>query len=196
MLRLPRHLHLTLRTCCTCQNLYLTLRKCCACHGIQSLRNLRAAVPMGPRCERDPTMVRPGAPNRLAFSSPDMQIHAQFYSPTARARSFSRALIPSLVICLRESWLSISCRNTEVPSKLPLTIYTYTHIMRSSLTIDGKAWPYTSRLNSDADSRFVPCAGSCGEREKERKKDRQTDRKKERKKEGKKERKKEKEEER
>ena len=35
VLRLPR-------------NLYLTLRKCCACHAIQTLRNLRAAVPMGP----------------------------------------------------------------------------------------------------------------------------------------------------
>ena len=33
VLRLPR-------------NLYLTLRKCCACHAIQSLRSLRAAVPM------------------------------------------------------------------------------------------------------------------------------------------------------
>ena len=35
VLRLPR-------------NLYLTLRKCCACHAIQTLRNLRAAVPVGP----------------------------------------------------------------------------------------------------------------------------------------------------
>ena len=35
VLRLPR-------------NLYLTLRKCCACHAIHTLRNLRAAVPMGP----------------------------------------------------------------------------------------------------------------------------------------------------
>ena len=35
VLRLPRNLH-------------LTLRKCCACHAIQTLRNLRAAVPMGP----------------------------------------------------------------------------------------------------------------------------------------------------
>ena len=34
-LRLPRNLH-------------LTLRKCCACHAIQTLRNLRAAVPMVP----------------------------------------------------------------------------------------------------------------------------------------------------
>ena len=76
MLRLPRNLHLTLGKCCACQeiytspcesaapatkstldlakvlrlprNLYLTLRKCCACHAIQTLRNLRAAVPMGP----------------------------------------------------------------------------------------------------------------------------------------------------
>ena len=35
VLRLPR-------------NLYLTSRKCCACHAIQTLRNLRATVPMGP----------------------------------------------------------------------------------------------------------------------------------------------------
>ena len=50
MLRLPR-------------NLYLTLRKCCACHAIQSLRNLRAAVPMGPSPrpfrDRSETVPRP-----------------------------------------------------------------------------------------------------------------------------------------
>ena len=50
MLRLPR-------------NLYLTLRKCCACHAIQTLRNLRAAVPMGPSPrpfrDRSETIPRP-----------------------------------------------------------------------------------------------------------------------------------------
>ena len=50
VLRLPR-------------NLYLTLRKCCACHAIQSLRNLRAAVPMGPSPnpfrDRSETVPRP-----------------------------------------------------------------------------------------------------------------------------------------
>ena len=127
VLRLPRNLYLTVPKCCAChavpslgkldlakvlrlpRNLYLTLQKYCACDGIQTLRNLRVAVPMGPRCERDPrmvrqwsdkgpTMVRPGAANRLAFSSPDMQIHAQghafgalLFSHHTRAHLFSRA---------------------------------------------------------------------------------------------------------
>ena len=49
VLRLPR-------------NLYLTLRKCCACHAIQTLRNLRAAVPMvpSPRPFRDRSETVPG----------------------------------------------------------------------------------------------------------------------------------------
>ena len=50
VLRLPR-------------NLYLTLRKCCACHAIQTLRNLRAAVPMVPSPrpfrDRSETVPRP-----------------------------------------------------------------------------------------------------------------------------------------
>ena len=50
VLRLPR-------------NLYLTLRKCCACHATQTLRNLRAAVPMGPSPnpfrDRSKTVPRP-----------------------------------------------------------------------------------------------------------------------------------------
>ena len=50
VLRLPR-------------NLCLTLRKCCACHASQTLRNLRAAVPMGPSPnpfrDRSETVPRP-----------------------------------------------------------------------------------------------------------------------------------------
>ena len=133
VLRLSRNLYLTLRKCCAChesktsrkldlakvlrlpRNLYLNLRKCGACHAIQTSRNLRVAVPMGPRSERGPTMIRTwpeSAPTRrreqasFQFST---QIHAQghalcrFFTPTTRASIFSRALIPSLVICLRES---------------------------------------------------------------------------------------------
>ena len=38
--------------------MHLTLRKCCACHAIQSLRNLRVAVPLGPRFEHGPNALR------------------------------------------------------------------------------------------------------------------------------------------
>ena len=87
----------------------------------------RAPNALRTRSESGPRVVRPGAANRLASSSPETPIHARghafcrFLTPTTRARIFSRALIPSLVICLSESWLSISCRNTEVSFKLPLT---------------------------------------------------------------------------
>ena len=116
VLRLPRTLHLTLRKCCA---LHLTLRKCCACQAIQPLRNLRVAVPMGPRSEpapsplrarseRAPNALRPGAANRLASSSPETPIHARghafcrFLTPTTLARIFSRVLVPSLHLSQRE----------------------------------------------------------------------------------------------
>ena len=111
----------------------LTLRKCCACHEIctspcesaatATLFNpcetsalnepaFRARPELAPSCSaRAPNALRPGAANRLASSSsPETPIHA-------RGHAFCRFLF---FICLSESWLSISCRNTEVPSKLPL----------------------------------------------------------------------------
>ena len=92
MLRLSRNLYSTLRKCCPC------LRKCRACHGSQNLRNLCVAVPMGPRSKSGPRLVRPGAANRLAFSSPETPIHAQghafctfLFSHHTRTHVFSRA---------------------------------------------------------------------------------------------------------
>ena len=79
------------------------------------------------RSGRTPNALRPGAANRLASSSPETPIHARghafcrFLTPTTHARIFLVRLF-LLFICLSESWLSISCRNTEVPSKLPLMI--------------------------------------------------------------------------
>ena len=75
VLRLPR-------------NLYLTLRKCCACHAIQSLRNLRAAVPMGPSPNpfrtRSETVPRPfrdrlrtGVAAEVVCAQSGSPIHAQ-----------------------------------------------------------------------------------------------------------------------
>ena len=97
----------------------LTLRKCCACHeictspckstapateikpcGIFALpcQWARAANVIREWSENGPTMVRPGAANRLAFSSPDTQIHAQghtfgalLFSHHTHAHLFSRA---------------------------------------------------------------------------------------------------------
>ena len=68
VLRLPRNLH-------------LTLRKCCACHAIQTLRNLRAAVPMGPVSETVPnpfrTRLRTGVAAEVVCALSGSPIHAQ-----------------------------------------------------------------------------------------------------------------------
>ena len=102
VLRLPRNLHLTFRTCRAChafqslrkvdlakvlrlpRNLHPTSPKCCACHAIQTLRNLCVAVPIVPapsplrdRSETAPSPLRPDAADRLAFASPETPIHAQ-----------------------------------------------------------------------------------------------------------------------
>ena len=138
--RLPRNLYVTFRKCCAChaiqtlgkldlakvlrlqRNLNLTLRKCCACHAIQTWRNLRVAVPMGPRSEhgpnalrtrseRGPNALRPGAANRLAFGSPETPIHARghafcsfLYSHHTRAHIFSRAYSFSSSVSERASF--------------------------------------------------------------------------------------------
>ena len=64
VLRLPR-------------NLYLTLRKCCACHAIQSLRNLRAAVPMGPSPRPFRDRLRTGVAAEVVCALSGSPIHAQ-----------------------------------------------------------------------------------------------------------------------
>ena len=64
VLRLPR-------------NLYLTLRKCCACHAIQSLRNLRAAVPMGPSPNPFRDRLRTGVAAEVVCAQSGSPIHAQ-----------------------------------------------------------------------------------------------------------------------
>ena len=90
------------------RTLHLTLRKCCACHASQPLRNLRVAVPMGPRSEpapntlrtrseRAPNALRPGAANSLASSSPETPTHARghafcrFLTPTTRSHAYVSA---------------------------------------------------------------------------------------------------------
>ena len=64
VLRLPR-------------NLYLTLRKCCACHAIQTLRNLRAAVPMGPSPRPFRDRLRTGVAAEVVCALSGSPIHAQ-----------------------------------------------------------------------------------------------------------------------
>ena len=130
VLRLPRNLYLTFRKCCAChaiqtlgkldlakvlrlpRNLNLTLRKCCACHAIQTWRNLRVAVPMGPRSERNPNTLRTrsesGPTRRREQASfrlsgdTNSRTGPRFlqipYSHHTRAHIFSRACF-----CLRES---------------------------------------------------------------------------------------------
>ena len=104
--RLPRNLYSTFESAAPATP--FTLRKCCACHAIQTWRNLRVAVPMGPRSEhgpnalrtrseRGPNALRPGAANRLAFGSPETPIHARgpafcsfLYSPGRNANPSNR----------------------------------------------------------------------------------------------------------
>ena len=69
---------------CLPRNLYLTLRKCCACHAIQTLRNLRAAVPMGPsprpfrdRSETARDRLRTGVAAEVVCAQSGSPIHAQ-----------------------------------------------------------------------------------------------------------------------
>ena len=75
VLRLPR-------------NLYLTLRKCCACHAIQTLRNLRAAVPMGPSPRPFRDRLRTGVAAEVVCAQSGSPIHAQ--------RRFLHLAIPQL----------------------------------------------------------------------------------------------------
>ena len=58
-------------------NLYLTLRKCCACHAIQTLRNLRTAVPMGPSLRLFRDRLRTGVAAEVVCAQPGSPIHAQ-----------------------------------------------------------------------------------------------------------------------
>ena len=147
MMRLPRNLH-------------LTLRKCCACHAIQSLRNLRVAVPMGPRSEHGPkalrtrsesgpTRRREQASFRLSGGDPNSRTGPCFLQLSIllpHARTYFLARLFLLFICLSESWLSISCRNTEVPSKLPLTKHdlVYVHIMKHIMGVNTCVSMYTA----------------------------------------------------
>ena len=64
VLRLPR-------------NLYLTLRRCCACHAIQTLPNLRAAVPMGPSPRPFRDRLRTGVAAEVVCAQSGSPIHAQ-----------------------------------------------------------------------------------------------------------------------
>ena len=94
MLRLPR-------------NLYLTLRKCCACHAIQTLRNLRAAVPMGPSPrpfrDRSETVPRPFR-DRLRTGVAAEVVCAQSGSPIhAQRQRFLHLAIPQLADSACES---------------------------------------------------------------------------------------------
>ena len=89
VLRLPRNLH-------------LTLRKCCVCHAIQTLRNLRAAVPMGPSPNpfrtRSETVPRPPPYRRRSrggLRTVRNSIHAQ-------RQRFLHLAIPQLAECLRK----------------------------------------------------------------------------------------------
>ena len=87
VLRLPR-------------NLYLTLRKCCACYAIQTLRNLRAAVPMGPSPrpfrDRSETVPRPFR-DRLRTGVAAEMVCAQSGSPIhAQRQRFLHLAIPQL----------------------------------------------------------------------------------------------------
>ena len=94
VLRLPR-------------NLYLTLRKCCACHAIQTLRNLRAAVPMGPSPNpfrtRSETVPRPFR-DRLRTGVAAEVVCAQSGSPIhAQRQRFLHLAIPQLAESACES---------------------------------------------------------------------------------------------
>ena len=85
VLRLPR-------------NLYLTLRKCCACHAIQTLRNLRAAVPMvpSPRPFRDRSETVP-RPFRDRSETASVQALRTVRKPNSRmAPTFLQLAIPQL----------------------------------------------------------------------------------------------------
>ena len=119
VLRLPRNIHLTLRKCCACHAiqtlgkldlakalrlpriLHTTLPKCCACHAIQTLRNLRPDAGQARFRISGDANSRTGLPHARAFFLAGLFLLLSFFS---------------------ESLLSVSCRNTEVPSKLPLTI--------------------------------------------------------------------------
>ena len=70
-------------------HLYLTLRKCCACHAIQTLRNLRAAVPMGPSPnpfqDRSETVaVQASQPRWLAQFTHSATVSASCHPPARR----------------------------------------------------------------------------------------------------------------
>ena len=101
VLRLPR-------------NLYLALRKCCACHAIQTLRNLRAAVPMvpSPRPFRDrpaPASVQASQPRWFAHC-PEVQfthsanVSASCYPPALLISEF----VEAFSLAIRQSYLSVT----------------------------------------------------------------------------------------
>ena len=93
VLRLPR-------------NLNLTLRKCCACHAIQTLRNLRAAVPMGPSPNpfrtRSETVPRPFR-DRLRTGVAAEVVCAQSSPIHAQRQRFLHLAIPQLAESACES---------------------------------------------------------------------------------------------
>ena len=117
--RLPRNLYITLQKCCAyhaietsrvldlakvlrlSRNLYSTLRKCCPCHEICDLAKPSCCRANGPALREwsdGPRLDRPGAANRLAFSSPETPIPAQghafctfLFSHHTRTHIFSRA---------------------------------------------------------------------------------------------------------
>ena len=105
VLRLPR-------------NLYLTLRKCCACHAIQTLRNLRAAVPMGPSPrpfrDRSETVPRPPPYRRRSRGG----LHTVRKPNSRTAPTFSASCHPPA----RREWTQHLAKVLRLPRNRYLTL--------------------------------------------------------------------------
>ena len=138
--------NLTLRKCCACHE--ICTRPCQnAAPATQFNPCKTSALPCQwarrARSETAPRPLRPDAADRPAFASPETPLHAQGHSfcdflisgdadsctgprflrlslPLPHARAFFLAGLLLLLSFVSECQLSISCRNTEVPSKLPL----------------------------------------------------------------------------
>ena len=88
--------------------MYPTLPKCCACHEIQTLRNLRVAVTVGPAPRPFRTRRRTGVATGVAFSQPEKPKPAEgcSFSPFlfprhTRTHVFSHA---SILICAQATF--------------------------------------------------------------------------------------------
>ena len=105
VLRLPR-------------NLYLTLRKCCACHATQTLRNLRAAVPMGPSPnpfrDRSKTVPRP---------RPYRRPRPRWFAHCPEAQfTHSASVSASCYLPARREWTQHLAKVLRLPRNLYLTL--------------------------------------------------------------------------